>query len=95
MEVSCQLHAPAALPQGKSPWYPLTITEMEMLKNIKYLKLEEVNLLHFTTAIPNFSYLERISPRKFSEGFSYRISTKYIQQVVLEMKHRTYEQDLH
>jgi hypothetical protein len=23
MEVSGQLHAPAALPQGKSPWYPL------------------------------------------------------------------------
>jgi hypothetical protein len=23
MEVSRQLHAPAALPQGKSPWYPL------------------------------------------------------------------------
>jgi hypothetical protein len=22
-EVSGQLHAPAALPQGKSPWYPL------------------------------------------------------------------------
>jgi hypothetical protein len=22
MEVSGQLHAPAALPQGKSPWYP-------------------------------------------------------------------------
>jgi hypothetical protein len=23
MEVNGQLHAPAALPQGKSPWYPL------------------------------------------------------------------------
>jgi hypothetical protein len=23
MEVSDQLHVPAALPQGKSPWYPL------------------------------------------------------------------------
>jgi hypothetical protein len=23
MEVSGQLHTPAALPQGKSPWYPL------------------------------------------------------------------------
>jgi hypothetical protein len=23
MEVSDQFHAPAALPQGKSPWYPL------------------------------------------------------------------------
>jgi hypothetical protein len=23
MEVSGQLHAPAALPRGKSPWYPL------------------------------------------------------------------------
>jgi hypothetical protein len=23
MEVSGQVHAPAALPQGKSPWYPL------------------------------------------------------------------------
>jgi hypothetical protein len=23
MEVSDQLHAPAALPRGKSPWYPL------------------------------------------------------------------------
>jgi hypothetical protein len=23
MEVSGQLHAPVALPQGKSPWYPL------------------------------------------------------------------------
>jgi hypothetical protein len=23
MEVSGQLHAPAALPPGKSPWYPL------------------------------------------------------------------------
>jgi len=23
MEVSGQLHSPAALPQGKSPWYPL------------------------------------------------------------------------
>jgi hypothetical protein len=23
MEVSGQLHAPAALPQGESPWYPL------------------------------------------------------------------------
>jgi hypothetical protein len=23
MEVSGQLHAPAAYPQGKSPWYPL------------------------------------------------------------------------
>jgi hypothetical protein len=23
MAVSGQLHAPAALPQGKSPWYPL------------------------------------------------------------------------
>jgi hypothetical protein len=23
MEVSAQLHAPAALPHGKSPWYPL------------------------------------------------------------------------
>jgi hypothetical protein len=23
MEVSGQFHAPAALPQGKSPWYPL------------------------------------------------------------------------
>jgi hypothetical protein len=23
MEVSGQLHAPAALPKGKSPWYPL------------------------------------------------------------------------
>jgi len=23
MEVSCQLHDPAALPQRKSPWYPL------------------------------------------------------------------------
>jgi hypothetical protein len=23
MEVSCQLHALAALPPGKSPWYPL------------------------------------------------------------------------
>jgi hypothetical protein len=23
MEVSGQLHAPAALPHGKSPWYPL------------------------------------------------------------------------
>jgi len=23
MEVSGQLHAPSALPQGKSPWYPL------------------------------------------------------------------------
>jgi hypothetical protein len=23
MEVRGQLHAPAALPQGKSPWYPL------------------------------------------------------------------------
>jgi hypothetical protein len=23
MEVSCQLHTPAALPQGKSTWYPL------------------------------------------------------------------------
>jgi hypothetical protein len=23
MEVSGQLHAPAALPQGNSPWYPL------------------------------------------------------------------------
>jgi hypothetical protein len=23
MEVSGQLHAPAVLPQGKSPWYPL------------------------------------------------------------------------
>jgi hypothetical protein len=23
MEVSGQLHGPAALPQGKSPWYPL------------------------------------------------------------------------
>jgi hypothetical protein len=23
MDVSGQLHAPAALPQGKSPWYPL------------------------------------------------------------------------
>jgi hypothetical protein len=23
MEVSCQLHAPAALSPGKSPWYPL------------------------------------------------------------------------
>jgi hypothetical protein len=23
MEVGGQLHAPAALPQGKSPWYPL------------------------------------------------------------------------
>jgi hypothetical protein len=23
MEVSGQLHAPTALPQGKSPWYPL------------------------------------------------------------------------
>jgi hypothetical protein len=23
MEVSGQLHAPAALPTGKSPWYPL------------------------------------------------------------------------
>jgi hypothetical protein len=23
MELSDQLHAPAALPQGKSPWYPL------------------------------------------------------------------------
>jgi hypothetical protein len=23
MEVSSQLHTPAALPQGKSPWYPL------------------------------------------------------------------------
>jgi hypothetical protein len=23
MEVSGQLHAPAALPQGKGPWYPL------------------------------------------------------------------------
>jgi hypothetical protein len=23
MEVSGQSHAPAALPQGKSPWYPL------------------------------------------------------------------------
>jgi hypothetical protein len=23
MEVSCQLHAPAALPLGKSPWYSL------------------------------------------------------------------------
>jgi len=23
MEVSGKLHAPAALPQGKSPWYPV------------------------------------------------------------------------
>jgi hypothetical protein len=23
MEVSGQIHAPAALPQGKNPWYPL------------------------------------------------------------------------
>jgi hypothetical protein len=23
MEVNGQIHAPAALPQGKSPWYPL------------------------------------------------------------------------
>jgi hypothetical protein len=23
MDMSCQLHAPAALPQGKRPWYPL------------------------------------------------------------------------
>jgi hypothetical protein len=23
MEVSCQLHAPAIFPRGKSPWYPL------------------------------------------------------------------------
>jgi hypothetical protein len=22
MEMSCQLHGPAALPPGKSPWYP-------------------------------------------------------------------------
>jgi hypothetical protein len=24
MEVSGQLHAPATLPQGKNPWYPLS-----------------------------------------------------------------------
>jgi len=23
MEVSCQIHAPTALPPGKEPWYPL------------------------------------------------------------------------
>jgi hypothetical protein len=26
MEVSGQLHAPAALPKGKSPWYPLNMS---------------------------------------------------------------------
>jgi hypothetical protein len=29
--VSGQLHAPAALPQGKSPWYPLEIIMMMMM----------------------------------------------------------------
>jgi hypothetical protein len=40
MEVSGQLHAPAALPQEKTPWYPQDININEDLSVIEIMMFE-------------------------------------------------------
>jgi hypothetical protein len=53
MEVSGQLHAPAALPPGKSPWYPLDRrlggpqSRSILHKRHKKLGLNETPLLNY------------------------------------------------
>jgi hypothetical protein len=43
MEVSGQLHAPAALPQGKSPWCPLDRRLLNTCHKIINEKLKQYN----------------------------------------------------
>jgi hypothetical protein len=52
MEVSSQLHAPAALPQGKSPWYPLD--SLSNAKILEGLAVTQVVLYHEFN--PHFIY---------------------------------------
>jgi hypothetical protein len=44
MEVSDQLHAPATLPQGKSPWYP-GVGMRNIIIDLKETEREAVDLI--------------------------------------------------